>query len=112
MQIVFTATEVEYVNGVGSASNAKGVEDFHYVRFGRQVDRQHPANAGHYLEVDHDGNRWVNEVAKINITRGMLEFELKARRIILIRGAITDAEWVWFLNGLMEVFGADIINVI
>ena len=111
MQIVFTATEAGYVRGIGSASNSKGMEAFHYLQFGKWFDDHAPVKAGHYFEYDHPGNRSVNQVTQIVITKGMVEFVLKAVKIIIVRNSMADREWERFLKGLVEVFGIAIIQM-
>lgn len=111
MDIVFTATEAGYANGIASASNQRGIEAFHYVQFGRPAEVPAAGKAGHFFEFDDRGNRSVNEVVRVSITNGGVEFDLKRQKIFIFHHRVGEAEWAQFMRGIAEVFGAAVVQV-
>jgi len=107
MPVVFTATEAGYANGLGRASNSKGLESYHYVQFGRSPD----GKPGHQFEFDDVHYRSVNGVIKVAVARRVVEFDLKDQKVIIMREDLADVEWNRFLKGILEVFGDSIIEL-
>jgi len=105
MPIEFTATETEFKDGLGGASNSKASGAYHYILFGKQVDPQHSWNSGLYFEFDSQRNGGVNRVTKVVLTQGEVRFSLGDREAILVRRSQDDKGWQKFAEGVHEVFG-------
>ena len=105
-QIAFAATEAVYADGVGRASNSKGLDTYHYVLFGRTRNAAPPAaHHGHYFEFDAPNHWSTDTVRRVVVSERLVEFDLPGRQIIIFRDAMTVAAWDQFLLGIVEVFG-------
>ncbi len=95
---------------MGSASIGSGTKNHHYVLFGSEADDQHPEFYGVYFEFDDPRDGELDRVRSVVVGNGVVEFELKDRRRIIVRRGMDELQWSTFLRGIHDVFGVEIVQ--